>query len=135
VTIIDLDNFKNYNDTYGHQAGDQLLIRLADFFSQHFDEPDILARYGGDEFILMCPEIPKKETARIMGNLLHDLSVYDFARGKEGVKVSFSAGVSSFPEDGASVPELIKAADEALYDAKGAGRNTVRIHLHKIEEI
>ncbi|MGB3479643.1 MAG: diguanylate cyclase [bacterium] len=135
VSIIDLDKFKEYNDTYGHQAGDHLLIQLARIFEKHFAETDTVARYGGDEFIVMCPEIKKQEAARIIGNLLHDLEMYDFTRGTEEVKVTFSAGVSSYPDDATSAIELIRLADAALYEAKGAGRNTVKVYRPKIEKI
>jgi diguanylate cyclase (GGDEF)-like protein len=135
ITIIDLDKFKDFNDSFGHQAGDQLLIKLAKVFREHFEDTDIIARYGGDEFIILCPEIKKQDAARIVGNLMHDLEMYDFGRAKTGNKVTFSAGVASFPDDGGSVSELIKAADEALYEAKGMGRNNVRIHYPKVEKI
>jgi diguanylate cyclase (GGDEF)-like protein len=135
ITIMDLDKFKDFNDSFGHQAGDQLLIRLAKIFKEHFEDTDIIARYGGDEFIVMCPEIKKQDAARIVGNLLHDLEMYDFGRAKTGSKVTFSAGVASFPDDGGNVSELIKSADEALYEAKGMGRNTVRIRYPKAEKI
>ncbi len=135
VAIIDLDNFKTYNDTYGHQAGDHLLIQLAQIFRKHFDKTDTLARYGGDEFIVMCPEISKQDTARTIGNLLNDLEMYDFTRGKKKVQVTFSAGVSSYPNDGLNSAELIKSADAALYEAKGGGRSTVRTYRPKIEKI
>ncbi len=135
IAIIDLDKFKEYNDTYGHQAGDHLLIQLAQIFSKHFEETDTLARYGGDEFIVMCPEIKKQEAARILGNLLHDLEMYDFTRGPKKVQVTFSAGVSSYPDDATSSVDLIKAADAALYEAKDAGRNTVKVYQPKLEKI
>jgi diguanylate cyclase (GGDEF)-like protein len=135
ITIIDLDKFKDFNDSFGHQAGDQLLIKLGKAFKEHFEDTDIIARYGGDEFIVMCPEIKKHDAARIVGNLLHDLEMYDFGRIKSGGKITFSAGVSSFPDDGGTVSELIKSADEALYEAKGMGRNNVRIHYLKVEKI
>lgn len=135
VTIIDLDKFKDFNDSFGHQAGDQLLIKLAKAFKEHFEDTDTIARYGGDEFIIMCPEIKKNDAARIVGNLLHDLEMYDFGRVKSGGKITFSAGVSSFPDDGGTVTELVKSADEALYEAKGMGRNNVRIHYPKVEKI
>lgn len=137
IIIIDLDNFKDYNDTFGHHAGDQLLIKLAQIFRHHFDETDTVARYGGDEFIVMCPEIKKQEAVRIAGNLLQDLQLYDFTR--EGQKnhpsITFSAGVSSYPDDSSNYADLIKMADEALYEAKRAGRNNVRGYKPKIEKI
>jgi diguanylate cyclase (GGDEF)-like protein len=135
ITIIDLDKFKDFNDSLGHQAGDQLLIKLAGIFKEHFEDTDIIARYGGDEFIVMCPEIKKQDTARIVENLLHDLEMYDFAHGQSRHRITFSAGVASFPDDGSTVSELIRSADEALYEAKGLGRNTVRIHYPKVEKI
>ncbi|MDH4211623.1 MAG: sensor domain-containing diguanylate cyclase [candidate division WOR-3 bacterium] len=135
ITIIDLDKFKDFNDSLGHQAGDQLLIKLAEIFKEHFEDTDIIARYGGDEFIVMCPEIKKQDTARIVENLLHDLEMYDFARGQSRNRITFSAGVASFPDDGSTVTEVIKSADDALYEAKGMGRNTVRIHYPKVEKI
>lgn len=135
VSIIDLDEFKAYNDTYGHHAGDHLLIQLSQIFSKHFDKTDTLARYGGDEFIVMCPEIDKKETAQIMDKLLQDLEMYDFTRGQKKVRITFSAGVSSYPDDATNAPDLMKLADSALYEAKGAGRNMVRQYRPKVEKI
>jgi diguanylate cyclase (GGDEF)-like protein len=135
VAIIDLDNFKEYNDTYGHQAGDHLLMQLSQIFSSHFDATDTLARYGGDEFIVMCPEIKKQDAARILNNLLHDLETHDFARGPKKVQVTFSAGVASYPDDGSNHTELQKLADHALYEAKREGRNTVMVYKPKIEQI
>jgi two-component system cell cycle response regulator len=136
MTIIDLDHFKDYNDTFGHQAGDHLLIQLAEIFRKNFRETDTIARYGGDEFIVMLPETKKPDAGKIVHKVLKDLEMYDFSRGKTtGHTITFSAGVSSYPEDGAGIPDLIKSSDEALYEAKGAGRNTVRLHTHKIENI
>ncbi len=137
IIIIDLDNFKDYNDTFGHHAGDQLLIKLAQIFRHHFDETDIVARYGGDEFIVMCSEIKKHDAVRIAGNLLQDLQMYDFTRegAKQQLPITFSAGVSSYPDDSSNYADLIKMADEALYEAKRAGKNNVRAYKHRIEKI
>lgn len=135
VAIIDLDHFKEYNDNYGHQAGDQLLIRLAGIFSKSFRDTDIIARYGGDEFIFMLPETKKQEAGQLVHKVLQDLELYEVSRERGGQVVTFSAGIASYPEDGSSVSDLIKSADEALYEAKGAGRNTVRLHSHRVENI
>lgn len=134
VAIIDLDRFKQYNDSYGHHAGDQLLMQLAAQFKQHFRATDLIARYGGDEFIVMMPELKKEEATQSLESLLHALALCDFSRDRVN-QVSFSAGVSCFPEDSSHYTELIKCADKALYDAKGSGRNQVRKYSHRIEEL
>ncbi|HEX7320993.1 MAG TPA: sensor domain-containing diguanylate cyclase [bacterium] len=135
ISILDLDNFKYYNDTYGHQSGDQLLMQLAQQMTKHFRDTDVVGRYGGDEFIIMFLETKKPEAAKTLSILLNELSLRDFARGQEERRITFSAGVSSYPEDGSNPGELIKCADKALYEAKGAGRNTVRMHFHQLEKI
>lgn len=132
VAIIDLDNFKVYNDTYGHQAGDLLLVRLSQIFINHFDTEEIVARYGGDEFIVMFPGFHKKDALRIMGHLLQDLQKYDFASSKQKASVTFSAGISTYPDDALNATELIRFADQALYAAKRAGRNTVKMYSSKL---
>jgi len=133
VAIIDLDNFKIYNDTYGHQAGDLLLVRLAQIFVNHFDTEEIVARYGGDEFIVMFPDLHKKDALRIMGHLLQALQKYDFASTKQKASVTFSAGISTYPDDALNATELIRFADQALYAAKRAGRNTVMMYSSKLK--
>ncbi len=135
VAIIDLDNFKTYNDTYGHQAGDHLLLQIGQILINHFDKTDTIARYGGDEFIVLCPEIDKNEAAIAFSMLLNDLSLYDFSRGPRKVKVSFSAGVASYPDDASDAVDLKKKADSALYEAKGAGRNNVQVFKPKLEHV
>jgi len=129
VGIIDLDKFKQYNDTHGHQAGDQLLIKLAQLFAKYFSKPALLARYGGDEFIVMCPDVRKQNVFDIMNILLQELNRNDLTLIQKGEKVTFSAGISCYPEDGNNATELVRKADEALYKAKGAGRNQVQLYM------
>ena len=133
VAIIDLDNFKYFNDTFGHQAGDQLLIRLANIFSKYCRDTDLVARYGGDEFIVMFPETKKEESAKMVATLLSNFRMYDFAQGEK--KIGFSAGIATYPDDGLTPSDLIKNADKALYEAKNAGRNRVMMFYHKVEKI
>ena len=102
----------------------------------HFDKTtDTVARYGGDEFIVMCPEIAKNESAKSFSELLNDLGMYDFSRGPRKVKVSFSAGIASYPDDALDAVDLKKKADSALYEAKGAGRNNVKAFHPKLEHV
>ncbi|MGQ9534549.1 MAG: diguanylate cyclase [bacterium] len=135
VAIIDLDNFKYFNDNFGHQAGDQLLIRLSQIFNKYFRDTDVIGRYGGDEFIVMFPETKKEEAAKIVANLLSNFKIYDHTHSPGDKRITFSAGVAAYPEDGLNPSELIKNADTALYEAKNAGRGRVVMHYHKIEKI
>ncbi|MEO0107381.1 MAG: sensor domain-containing diguanylate cyclase [candidate division WOR-3 bacterium] len=135
VAIIDLDNFKYFNDTYGHQAGDQLLIRLSQIFSKYFRDTDLLARYGGDEFIIMFPETKKEEAAKMIANLLNNFKMYDFSQGPSERRLAFSAGIAMYPDDGLTPSDLIKNADKALYEAKSTGRSRVLMYYHKVEKI
>ncbi|MEO0184321.1 MAG: sensor domain-containing diguanylate cyclase [candidate division WOR-3 bacterium] len=136
VAIIDLDNFKYFNDTFGHQAGDQLLIRLSQIFSKYFRDTDLVGRYGGDEFIVMFPETKKEESAKMVATLLSNFRLYgsDHMPGEEK-KIAFSAGIAAYPDDGSNPSELIKNADRALYEAKNAGRSRVTMYYHKVEKI
>jgi diguanylate cyclase (GGDEF)-like protein len=134
VGIVDLDNFKMYNDSYGHQAGDLLLVRLAQIFVNHFDTEELVARYGGDEFIVMFPGISKNDAFRIMGHLLEALQKYDFASTQK-VRVTFSAGIATYPDDALNATELIRYADQALYAAKRAGRNTVKMYSSSVAKM
>lgn len=111
------------------------MVRLSRIFTMHLRDTDSVARYGGDEFIVLFPETIKSESVKILKNLLDGLAVYDFLRIPGDKKLTFSAGVASYPEDGTNVSELIKSADKAPYEAKNSGRNQVRMHFHKIEEV
>ncbi|MGB9721102.1 MAG: diguanylate cyclase [bacterium] len=135
VAIIDLDNFKYFNDTFGHQAGDQLLIRLSQIFSKYFRDTDLVGRYGGDEFIVMFPETRKEESAKMVANLLSNFKLYDSTHAPGEKQIRFSAGIAAYPEDGLNPSELIKNADRALYEAKNAGRARVMMYYHKVEKI
>jgi len=127
IIIIDIDHFKNYNDVHGHPMGDRLLIQFSTVVKKTLRETDLLARYGGDEFIILCPETDKKQggqTAERIRKLVSDFPFPHRETQPLGL-VSISAGVATCPEDGLQPDELIKASDEVLYDAKRAGRNRI----------
>ncbi|MEO0070274.1 MAG: sensor domain-containing diguanylate cyclase, partial [candidate division WOR-3 bacterium] len=127
LIIMDLDNFKNYNDTHGHLMGDRLLVQFANVVKKVLRETDLIARYGGDEFIILCPETDKKQGGLAAERIRKVLGDFPFAHRESqplGL-ISISAGVATYPEDGLQPEELIKAADESLYEAKRAGRNRV----------
>lgn len=121
VIIMDIDHFKKVNDTYGHVIGDQVIKKIADMLSENLRDTDIVGRWGGEEFLIVCPETNNhgaKAVAEHMRRLIEDT---DF--GLDDLQVTASFGVTEYNEDEA-VDDCIKRADMALYRAKELGRNT-----------
>lgn len=129
VLYIDLDRFKNVNDSLGHPVGDELLIKLAERMKKQVRKEDTLARLGGDEFLLVLEGIrDPSDPAFIAQNLINLLtSPFMLPSGHE-IFIGASIGISLFPEDARNVTELIQHADMAMYQAKKDGRNTYRYH-------
>ncbi len=126
VIMLDIDHFKEFNDTFGHQAGDILLQSLGHFFLSHVRGEDVACRYGGEEFILLLPGSDLEETcqrAEEMRKEVHHMSV-DF-KGQALGKITLSFGISAYPKHGATPYILIQTADQALYRAKSEGRDRV----------
>ncbi len=125
VLYIDLDRFKNVNDSLGHPVGDELLQALAQRLRERLREDDTLGRLGGDEFLLLLEDIERSDFAAGVAQSLIDLLEQPFTlpSGYE-VYVGASVGISLYPDDGRSVTELIQHADVAMYQAKESGRNT-----------
>ena len=124
VIMMDLDHFKEYNDTYGHTAGDELLVALGRVIQDQVRREDIACRYGGEEFLLIIPDAPLEvalERAQILNESVKRLHTQNQALRP----ITISAGVAIFPDHGASAKEVIRAADAALYRAKGEGRDRV----------
>ena len=128
LAMIDLDFFKNYNDTLGHLAGDDLLRELAALLRSHVRVSDVLARYGGEEFALVMVNTPKEEAARATERLRTLVEAYPFRGGtiQPNGRLTVSVGIASCPEDGMDYEELVEKADAALYAAKRLGRNQVQ---------
>jgi len=126
IMMLDLDHFKRFNDTHGHEAGDTLLRELGEFLRTRTRREDIACRYGGEEFVLVLPEATI-EVTRQRGERLRDefkrLNVQH--RGQSLGAVSLSIGVAVFPDHGLTVEDLLRASDQALYRAKAEGRNRV----------
>jgi diguanylate cyclase (GGDEF)-like protein/PAS domain S-box-containing protein len=128
VFMLDLDHFKRFNDTFGHEAGDNLLRALGQFLQVHIRQEDVACRYGGEEFVLILPEAPRDvllNRAELIRQSVPNLQIYQRGLVLEGTTVSI--GVAIFPEHGATGEELLRAADDALYRAKAAGRNRVMV--------
>ncbi|MHB9020197.1 MAG: GGDEF domain-containing protein [Minisyncoccota bacterium] len=127
LAMLDIDNFKRINDTYGHQAGDQILKRLVQLLLENVRDADTVARYGGEEFALILPEQGLEgalEVAERIRGLLEGGSL-PIGQGDTEVRVTVSIGIAVFPDDGAGASSLVARADAALYQAKRTGKNRV----------
>ena len=133
VIMLDIDHFKSFNDTRGHQAGDALLGQIAVVLRNALRSVDRPARYGGEEFVIICPETGKEEARSIAERIRRSVAETSFAlpnqnsgsSGSETGRVTVSLGCAAFPADSGTARDLVKKADMALYAAKEAGRNTV----------
>jgi diguanylate cyclase (GGDEF)-like protein len=124
--MIDLDHFKQVNDTFGHPAGDAVLKTLAKFLRNHTRAGDVVCRYGGEEFLIILPEAGLQDTLERAERLRNDVRNIDFHhRGQALGMVTLSVGVAAYPEHGLTSESLLQAADEALYRAKAEGRDRV----------
>ena len=127
VFLFDIDNFKNYNDTNGHLAGDKLLQQLAGLVSDAVRKDDIFGRFGGEEFLLVMPHtnaVQGMAAAEKVRALLAN-HPFPFAEKQPLQRISVSGGVAEYPNHGLDAAGLLHAADEALYEAKRSGRNRV----------
>jgi diguanylate cyclase (GGDEF)-like protein len=123
LIALDIDHFKTINDTYGHQAGDQLIVGIAERIRRVIRDRDCLARVGGDEFSLILAEVSSGGQCAAMLHRIHDAMLAPFSIGDMQVYVTLSVGVALSPQDGESRSVLMAAADLALYRAKHEGRN------------
>jgi diguanylate cyclase (GGDEF)-like protein len=128
--LFDIDNFKHYNDTNGHNAGDKLLIELSQLIRESSRKNSTVARYGGEEFIVMLPGISEEEAFIYAERLREKISQHPFQhREKQPLGfVSISGGIACFPDDGDSLDKVIQHADMSLYKAKSEGKNRVLLH-------
>lgn len=123
IFMLDLDNFKTLNDTYGHDFGDKVLQKVAAFFKTHLRDIDFIGRVGGEEFVVVMPSTDKKTAAFVADRLREQLAELDF--NDNGLRVTISGGVSAAPDDAEDMDVLLKKADIALYSAKNHGRNQI----------
>ncbi len=124
LIMLDIDHFKQINDTFGHQVGDQVLVTLAELLRQRTREIDVVGRWGGEEFMVICPYTTLEGTLLLAENVRATIDAHLFAHGQH---VSASMGVSCYVA-GDSGKDLVARADAALYVAKKAGRNRVQVH-------
>lgn len=126
--LLDIDHFKRYNDTYGHAAGDQVLVRFAQVLQQQARPVDFVARYGGEEFCLILPQTTLDQARQIAENVRRAIEAETFHFGSDAVmqeRVTVSIGLSGFPQEATIASQLVRVADYRLYQAKEGGRNRV----------
>jgi diguanylate cyclase (GGDEF)-like protein len=127
VFLFDVDNFKHYNDTNGHLAGDRLLQELASLVHQAVRKEDVFGRFGGEEFLLVMPHTSAAQALAAAEKIRRAISEHPFESGERQPlgRLSVSGGVASYPYDGLDAATLLAAADAALYEAKRLGRDRV----------
>ena len=128
IIFLDLDHFKKFNDTFGHDAGDMVLQSLADLLCTFFRATDICCRFGGEEFAIILPESSAQEAADRANALRYKVKSLRLQYKHENLgPLSLSAGVASFPENASASDELLKIADQCLYKSKAGGRDVVTV--------
>ena len=126
LIIIDIDFFKKFNDTFGHQAGDAVLKQVAQLLKQSVRATDIVCRYGGEEMSIILPNTPKDMSVITAEKICKRVAAKRFRlNNSQESNVTISLGVATFPDDGTSAAEIIEAADKRLYQSKNNGRNQV----------
>lgn len=131
VVFVDLDHFKQVNDSLGHEAGDQLLQEVATLLNTAASPSDCVARLGGDEFVLVLDTTVPAELIQIIDRIRHQLARPLWLHGQRTV-ITLSFGISLFPQDGQDVRHLFRSADSALYHAKAEGRNNLQFYLPEL---
>jgi diguanylate cyclase (GGDEF)-like protein len=123
--MLDLDRFKNYNDTFGHLVGDVILKETARLIKENIREVDLVGRYGGEEFCVFLPDTSLENGIQVGERIRKAIQYHTFHAYDETLKITISIGIACFPHDAKDEMELIDKADLALYYAKRKGRNKV----------
>jgi diguanylate cyclase (GGDEF)-like protein len=130
IFLFDIDHFKKYNDSNGHEEGDKLLMELSQLVQEYTRKTSVVARYGGEEFIVLLPGIPAMDAFKYAERLREVIATHPFPH-REGQPFGFlsiSGGIATFPDHERSIQGIIRLADEALYKAKESGRNRILVH-------
>ncbi len=134
LILLDIDHFKSFNDTYGHQLGDQVLAITARILKQSLRGADIPARYGGEEFATILPETGPQEALRVAERIRTSVEAVEVPYREKALRVTVSLGVASFPAHSKEKLDLVKKADMAMYESKRSGRNRATLFNEKIQE-
>ncbi len=130
VIMFDLDHFKRFNDTYGHEAGDLVLQRVGEIVARNIRGEDIACRYGGEEFLIMLPDAFLEDTADRAGDIRQKIKDSPLIYQGQELHITTSMGVAAFPYHSEKIEEVLGAADKALYKAKERGRDQVVVAYH-----
>ncbi len=122
--LLDIDNFKQLNDAYGHTVGDDALIYLVDAVKETTRPEDVVSRYGGEEFVILLPKTSLDEAVQVLSRIRRSLTKKFFLHENKRLLITFSAGVAQF-QPGETPESIFKRADEALYRAKKGGKNQI----------
>jgi diguanylate cyclase (GGDEF)-like protein len=133
VVFLDLDQFKDVNDSLGHKTGDELLIQVAGVLRSQVREVDVLGRIGGDEFAVVMPDLNAEEAWRAGWRLVRAVDGHQFAVGQHMLTITTSVGIALFPEHGNAAGELLSRADMAMYQSKKDGRNRAHGYTQELE--
>lgn len=129
LIMLDIDNFKNYNDTFGHPAGDKVLQELGNIIKENIRRNDWACRYGGEEFAIILPQTNKDDTFKFAERLRTKIEQYRFPHLEDKQKITVSIGIATFPEDSSNKSDLIYKADMAMLEAKRRGKNRTCLYL------
>lgn len=127
IIMLDVDHLKEYNDVHGHLQGSEVLRRLAQVVMGELRASDVLAKYGGDEFVVILPQTQREGARTLAERIRAAVEAYAFPGEGNGMKITTSMGVAQFPEDGETTRDLLESADNTLYQAKRTGRNRVTV--------
>ncbi|HDP70671.1 MAG TPA: GGDEF domain-containing protein [Actinobacteria bacterium] len=127
--MMDIDHFKHYNDTFGHEQGNVVLKKIAETIRKNTRDIDIVSRYGGEEFVILLPRASKEQAVVVAERIRKSVETLEFPGNREQpvVKKTISGGVALYPHDAKDAAGLVVKADEALYEAKESGRNKICI--------
>jgi diguanylate cyclase (GGDEF)-like protein len=130
LVMVDIDDFKNYNDTNGHEAGNEVLSTMARLLAETLRRSDIPARYGGEEFVLVLPETSKTNAELVAERARYVIEQHPFPHRERqpGGALTASMGIATYPADGTDARALVRHADQAMYVAKARGKNQVYLY-------
>lgn len=133
LLFFDLDEFKYINDTFGHRAGDAMLIRVAGEVSALIRRNEVFSRIGGDEFALLMPDVTEQEAAHLAERIIRAISQIPFRYDGQNLRLTTSLGIALYPAHGDNAEELVSHADAAMYQAKEAGKNAWRVYRPELD--